>query len=87
MLTLPYYKEEPEIRVATAILCYIDRIKPFRNSTDCNNLFITFKKPYHNATSQTIARWRKQTMFNSGIDTNQFTAHSTRHASTSLTHS
>ncbi|KAJ8910995.1 hypothetical protein NQ315_005616 [Exocentrus adspersus] len=47
------------------------------------SLFITFKKPYHNATSQTISRWLKTILKRSGLDTTKFTAHSTRHASTS----
>ncbi|XP_050314945.1 uncharacterized protein LOC126749306 [Anthonomus grandis grandis] len=48
-----------------------------------STLFLTFKKPYKPASPQTLSRWIKTVMNNSGIDTKKFTAHSTRHASTS----
>lgn len=46
-------------------------------------LFITHKKPHQKATAQTISRWIKNTLSLAGISTNNFKAHSTRHASTS----
>lgn len=83
-LSLSFYLEDPHVCVATTLLYYMEKTKPMRNLDFCQNLLMTFKKPYHNATSQTISRWVKKIMFKSGIDTTQFTAHSTRHASTSL---
>nr|CAH7748607.1 unnamed protein product [Callosobruchus chinensis] len=35
------------------------------------------------ATTQTLGRWVKSVLVESGIDTKKFTAHSTRHAATS----
>jgi hypothetical protein len=48
-----------------------------------HQLFISYRKPFHAISTQTIARWLKVTMAMSGIDTSTFTAHSTRSASTS----
>lgn len=44
---------------------------------------MTYKKPFHKATSQTIGRWIKNILNESGVDTNQFKTQSTRHAATS----
>ena len=46
-------------------------------------LFIIFRKPYTRASVNTLGRWIKQTLQAAGIDTNIYTAYSTRHASTS----
>ena len=45
--------------------------------------FITFGKPHHPASKDTLARWVKEVMGNSGIDTEIFKPHSTRVASNS----
>ena len=47
------------------------------------SLFISFKKPYKDVTTQTLSRWVNDCLQESGINTEIFTAHSTRHASTS----
>ena len=46
-------------------------------------LFITTTKPYRRASSQTIARWIKRTMLEAGLNTNVYSAHSCRAASSS----
>lgn len=80
-LILPFYKEA-NICVARTLGSYLEKSNNIRTaSTDI--LFITFKKPYHTATSQTISRWIKTVLGKSGLDTSIFTAHSTRHAATS----
>ncbi|KAB0789978.1 hypothetical protein PPYR_15724 [Photinus pyralis] len=85
-LSLPFYEENTNTCVATAstILLYIEKTSRVRNSDACGNLIITFKYPHKNASAQTISRWIRQTMLDAGIDTEQFSAHSTRHAATSL---
>ena len=55
--------------------------KNLRNNYDL--LILAVKKPYKSASSQTISRWIKSVLTSSGINEN-YTAHSTRHASTSL---
>lgn len=80
-LILPFFKDNRSICPATTLQCYLDTSKALRQ--DCKTLLITTKKPYHSASTATISRWIKQILSNSGIDTTKFTAHSTRHASTS----
>lgn len=80
-LVLPFYVHDVNICPGKALLLYVEKTKVVRGAI--NNLFITFKKPHKAATTQTISRWLKVILKRSGIDTNVFGAHSTRHASTS----
>lgn len=61
---------------------YQDITKDLR-TPDCDILFLTYKKPHGPATKQTLSRWVKDTLRAADVDTSVFTAHSTRHASTS----
>lgn len=81
-LVLPYFHEKPELCVASTLLFYIEKTREIRGNT--SNLFITHKRPYKTASAQTISRWIKSTLKESGVDTEVFTAYSTRHASTSM---
>ena len=67
---------------AAALDSYLEVTKTIRAESE-EKLIITHKKPYHAASSQTIACWIKDILKESGIDTSKFTARSTRHASTS----
>lgn len=80
-LVLPFFNSDPNVCVARALVSYLERTKELRGP--CKSLFITHKKPFHKATPQTISRWIKTILNKSGLDTNQFKAQSTRHASTS----
>lgn len=80
-LIIPFYRVKPEICPANTLLDYLERTKHLRGEED--SLFISLKKPYKKVTSQTLSRWIKDTLSESGIDTSVFSAHSTRHASTS----
>lgn len=83
ILCIPFFTEKPQICPATTLLAYISQTAPIRKK---DNLFLAFKKPHKVVTTQTISRWIKTTLKDSGIDVNTFTAHSTRHASTSKAH-
>ena len=48
-----------------------------------DKLFISFKNPHRPVGSQTLSRWIKNILKSSGIDTEQFSAYSTRHAAAS----
>lgn len=82
-LVLPFFKDKASICPALALSSYIEKTSQFRNLPDTDKLVLTVKKPIHNANSQTLSRWIKQTLCSSGVDVRVFTAHSTRHASTS----
>jgi integrase len=79
-LVLPFFEEKPQICPAKALSVYINQTNSIRQD---DQLFISFKSPYKPVCSQSISRWIKEILSNSGIDTNIFSAHSTRHASTS----
>lgn len=81
ILVLPYYPKNKKICAASALECYIRRTEETRKGI--KSLFITNKKPFKAATPQTLSHWVKDTLTESGINTSIFTAHSTRHASTS----
>lgn len=82
LLHIPYFPEKPEICVATALQVYVNRTKSLRNP-ELKKLIITYKKPIHEASTQTLSRWIKDTLKDSGVDTTIFSAHSARHAATS----
>lgn len=83
-LVIPFFRNQPEICVASTLQNYIEATASLRNLKEGNNsLFISYCKPHRVVTTQTLARWTKRVLSASGVDTSVFTAHSTRHASTS----
>lgn len=82
VLLLPYYLDNVQICPATTIDDYLINTADLRTD-GMDNLLLTFRKPNRKATSQTISRWIRQVLSESGIDLGVFGAHSTRHASTS----
>lgn len=81
----PFFSEQPELCVASILKFYIEITHPLRNSQE-QYLILRHKKLHRKATSQSISRWLKKVLTLSGVDTNIFTGHSTRHASTSAAH-
>jgi hypothetical protein len=82
VLRLPYFDEKPEICPARCIEAYINKTNSLR-AVENDTLFISFRKPHSKLSSQRLSHWIKETLCKSGIDTSVFTAHSTRHSSTS----
>ncbi|XP_047999635.1 uncharacterized protein LOC125236754 [Leguminivora glycinivorella] len=82
-LIIPFFPDKIEICPARTLMAYIDITQIPRNTANTERLFLTIKKPFHNASSSTISRWIKQTLSDSGVNTDLFCAHSTRHAATS----
>lgn len=78
LLYLRKFSNKIEICPVTTLNSYIKRTQHIRNT-----LFISHKKPHHAVSTQTISRWIKNVLREAGIDVTIFTAHSTRHASTS----
>ncbi|XP_047028734.1 uncharacterized protein LOC124636613 [Helicoverpa zea] len=79
-LILPFFRERPEICPVSALGCFLELTKDLRKT---KNLFISINKPHKSVTSQTLSRWIKSILGTCGIDVTTFSAHSTRHASTS----
>jgi integrase len=83
-LIIPYLNNKPEICPAKTLLKYLEITQTFRQQNILiTKLFLTLKRPIKEASTQTISRWLRQTMKDSGIDMSRFSAHSTRHASSS----
>lgn len=83
VLIIPFFPHREQICPAKTLSSYIAATENFRSLPFTEKLILTTKKPVHNASAATISRWIKTVLSESGIDTNIFTAHSTRHASTS----
>ncbi|CAG9091667.1 unnamed protein product [Plutella xylostella] len=81
-LYLPFFKDNLKICPASTLNDYIFVTKNMRAS-NVGNLFLTLKSPHKAATAQTISRWIKQVLSESGVDVGTYSAHSTRHAATS----
>lgn len=81
ILQLPFFVNKPTLCVASTVLSYIDKTKNIRK--DIDQLIISIKRPIPAVSSQTLSRWVKKCLHNSGIDVSIFSSHSTRHAATS----
>ena len=82
LLRVPFFPSDPRICAASALVEYMRRSSQLRPST-VQALFLTSTKPYRAATAQTLCRWTKEVLQECGLDISIFSAHSTRHASTS----
>ncbi|XP_074107217.1 uncharacterized protein LOC141532667 [Cotesia typhae] len=80
LLKVPFFTEKPELCVAKTLIKYLEVTKKLRIDTD--TLFISFNKPHGPVKSEAISRWIRAALISFGVD-KKFTAHSTRHASTS----
>lgn len=80
-LKFPFFRENSDLCLASVIIYYINSTKSIRGNEDF--LILTIKKPHRPATTQTLSRWIKKGLSNSGIDVKKFKAHSTRSAASS----
>ncbi|KYN18709.1 hypothetical protein ALC57_09003 [Trachymyrmex cornetzi] len=83
LLSFKPFANKPELCVFSLVKVYLTITGNLR-LTDCNALFISFRVPHKAVSSQTLGRWIKTEIQAAGVDTNIFSAHSTRYASTSL---
>lgn len=80
-LELRSYSNDERLSIITYLSEYIIRTVGLRKEQ--SQLLISFNKPHKAVSKYIVARWVKNTLKQSGIDTEQFTSHSTRSASTS----
>ncbi|KAL0831119.1 hypothetical protein ABMA28_001990 [Loxostege sticticalis] len=83
LIILPYIKENPKVCPALTLKSYIDRTNDIRKD---DFLFISYQKPHKKVVTQTLSHWVKYVLGKSGINIDLYSAHSTRHASTSAAH-
>lgn len=77
---LPFFTDT-KVCPCNALQTYIEKTSDIRNNE--TYLWLTIKKPHKRANSQTLSRWMKEIMQESGIDITKYSAHSTRHSATS----
>lgn len=81
-LMLSFFKDNLSICTASVILEYLEYTKNLRLDNN-KMLLISTIKPYGPASPQTLGHWIKSILQKTGVDTNQFSADSTRHAAVS----
>ena len=82
-LTFTAFDTNPDLCAVSTINCYLERTKGWRSDCNKNQLVLGYIKPHKEVVPSTIAGWLVQMMKESGVDTSEFRAHSTRGASTS----
>lgn len=83
LLIFKPFNEKPELCVFSLVRFYLQCTNNLRCKS-CDSFFISTRAPYNPVSPQTLGRWVKTELNAAGIDTSIFSAHSTRHASTSL---
>lgn len=81
LLMVPFFRERPKVCVATIILHYLKITEVIRGGN--KRLFLSSVKPHNPISAQTIGHWIKSLLGKAGIDTEKFSAYSTKHASVS----
>lgn len=66
VLEIPRFTEKPELCVASVLEEYLRVTEPLRGNIQ--ELFITFKRPFRKASTQTLSRWIKNVLRHSGVD-------------------
>ena len=78
------FPEDDRLCSVSTLKCYEERSQMLRKGTSSRNpLFISVRRPHKPVKSATLGHWLKDIMKTAGLDTDIFTAHSTRGASTS----
>lgn len=81
LITVQEFNKEHGICPIHTLREYIKRTELLRGNY--KQLFISFVRPHKPVSRDTISRWTKTVLKNSGIDTTKFTSHSTRAATAS----
>lgn len=71
LIQIPYFHERPALCAASVLKTYLDRTQTLRTQNE-TYLFLTFKKPHHVATTQTLSRWIKEMLKKGGVETKFF---------------
>ena len=77
------FLQDKDLCPYTALQHYLELTKTWRSSNNHSQLLLCHINPHGPAATPTIARWIKETLHMSGIDTNIFQAHSVRGAASS----
>ena len=75
LLCFQIYEKEPKLCVVTHLSEYLKRIKSYR---DTDKLLLTYIKSYRAISKDTISRWCKSIVKESGISIHSYTSRSSR---------
>ena len=75
---------EEKLCVIQNLCTYLERTRPYRTAAP---LFLSYQKPYHPVSKNTITRWVNDIMCKAGIDVSKYVTHSCRAAASSFAHS
>ena len=80
-LELLEFPEEPKLSVTLHLREYLERTNSYRGEN--SQLLLSYIKPFKPISKDTLSRWIKNVLKAAGIDTDKYSPHSTRAASTS----
>ena len=80
-IELMVYPGKSKLSIVAMLPEYLARTQDLRK--DWDQLLLSYQKPHHPITKDTLARWLRDIVNKSGLDTELFSAHRTRSASTS----
>lgn len=83
LLSFRPFLEKPELCIFSLVSFYVNVTCDLRQD-GCDSFFISFRSPHNAVSSQTLGRWVKSELNAAGVNINIFSAHFTRHASTSF---
>jgi len=83
LLSFSRLVDRPELCIISILYCFLSITKNLRQN-NCDSLFIACIRPHKPVGVQTISRWIRGGLEECGVRNDVFSAHSTRHASTSL---
>ena len=86
-LKIHEWADDPSICPVKTLQDYLNMTKPWRETNNETKVFLSHINPHEHVKKCTIAGWVKNIMKLAGIDTQRFTAHSMRAASSSKAHS
>ena len=78
---LTAYPNDPLLCVMKLLKIYLEKTRPIRGTE--RRLFLSYTQPHKAVGAETISRWIKSTLKVAGVNTDKFTAHSTRAAACS----
>ena len=79
-VTIPQFRDDKRLCPVECLRAYEKATLQYRTTQEHEQLFLSHQAPHKPVTSSTVARWIKQILEASGVDTEVYSTHSTRGA-------
>ena len=79
-VTIPQFRDDKRLCPVECLRAYEKATLQYRTTQEHEQLFLSHQAPHKPVTSSTVARWIKQILEASGVDTEVYSAHSNRGA-------